>query len=122
MSLIRIREVMPLEGLRLLLKLTDGTVVQRDAGALLTRPIFDPIGTDPRRFREVQVEAGAQRQRRGGGPQRVRAVGAAHEAFLVHADGGLVAVLAEVGVSQAAGRKFWPQNACLQSLLSTWHS
>ena len=59
MSLVRIREVTPLGGFRLLLKLTDGRVVERDVAALLAGPVFEPMRTDLRRFREVRVEAGA---------------------------------------------------------------
>ncbi len=59
MSLIRIREVMPQEGFHLLLRLTDGTAVERDVRALTAGPVFELIRSDPGRFREVRVEDGA---------------------------------------------------------------
>lgn len=59
MSLLRIRKVIPLEGFRLRLTLTDGSVVERDVADLLVGPIFDSIRRDPVRFREVRAEAGS---------------------------------------------------------------
>ena len=58
MSLIRIRDVVALEGMRLRLTLTDGTVVERDLSALLVGPVFESIRSDPGRFREVCAESG----------------------------------------------------------------
>ena len=58
MSLIRIRDVVALEGMRLRLTLTDGTVVERDLSALLVGPVFESIRSDPGRFREVRAESG----------------------------------------------------------------
>jgi hypothetical protein len=58
-SLVRIREVAPLGGFEVRLTLTDGSVVERDLSPLLAGPVFEPIRTDPARFREVRVEAGA---------------------------------------------------------------
>jgi hypothetical protein len=58
MALIRIRDVKALEGFRLRLWLTDGSVVERDVSTLLTGPIFEPVRTDPACFRTVRVEGG----------------------------------------------------------------
>jgi hypothetical protein len=58
MSLLRIRKVVPLEGFCLHLTLTDGSVVQRDIADLLVGPVFEPIRSDAKRFREVRVEEG----------------------------------------------------------------
>ena len=58
MSLIRIREVTAQEGFRVRLTLSDGAVVERDLSALLAGPLFEPIRSDPARFREVRVESG----------------------------------------------------------------
>ena len=58
MSLIRIREVVALEGLRVRLTLTDGAVAERELSALLVGPVFESIRSDPARFREVRAEAG----------------------------------------------------------------
>jgi hypothetical protein len=58
MSWLRIRQVVPLEGLRLRLTLTDGTIIERDVADLLVGPIFDPIRQVPARFFEARVEAG----------------------------------------------------------------
>ena len=58
MSLLRIRSVVPLEGFRLRLTLTDNTVIDRDVSSLLVGPVFDPIRQDMARFREARVEGG----------------------------------------------------------------
>ena len=58
MSLVRIREVVPLEGFRLRLTLTDGRVVDRDVTQLLVGPIFEPIRSDRVLFSKVRAEAG----------------------------------------------------------------
>ena len=58
MSLLRIREVMPVEGVRLRLTLTDGSIVERDIIDLLTAPIFEPLRKDALAFRQVKVESG----------------------------------------------------------------
>jgi len=57
-SLIRIREVVPLESRRVRLTLTDGAVTERDLSSLLVGPVFEPIRNDPARFCEVRVAAG----------------------------------------------------------------
>jgi len=58
MRLLRIRLVEPLDGFRLRLTLTDGSVVERDVEPLLRGPVFEPLRNDPKRFREVHVEGG----------------------------------------------------------------
>ena len=59
MSLLRIQKAVPLEGFRLRLTLTDGSVVERDVSDLLTGPLFEPIRSAPARFRDVRVEEGS---------------------------------------------------------------
>ncbi len=59
MAFVRIKKVVPLEGFRLRLTLTDESVVERDIADLLIGPIFEPIRRDPGRFREVRVEEGS---------------------------------------------------------------
>jgi hypothetical protein len=59
MAFLRIQKAVPLEGFRLRLTLTDGSVVDRDVTDLLTGPIFEPIRLNPARFREVRVEEGS---------------------------------------------------------------
>lgn len=58
MSLVRISAVVPLEGRRVRLTLTDGAVVERDLSGLLAGPVFREIRDDSARFIEVRVEAG----------------------------------------------------------------
>ena len=58
MTQVRIRKVTPLEGFQVRLTLTDDRTVERDLSALMVGPIFDPLRSDPERFREVTVEAG----------------------------------------------------------------
>ncbi len=58
MALLRIREVKPLDGFRLRLTLTEGSVVERDVSRLLVGPIFEPIRADPAVFARVRVEGG----------------------------------------------------------------
>jgi hypothetical protein len=41
-GLIRIRDVVPLEGFRVRLILTNGEVVERDLSSLLFGPVFEP--------------------------------------------------------------------------------
>lgn len=49
---------MPVEGLRLRLTLTDGSIVERDITDLPTGPIFETIRKDALAFRQVKVESG----------------------------------------------------------------
>jgi len=58
MPLVRIQNVVPLQGFHLRLTLTDGSVIERDVSHLLVGPIFETIRTDPARFREVRAEEG----------------------------------------------------------------
>ena len=58
MTLLRIREVKVLEGFRLSLELTDGSVIERDVSRLLVGPVFEPIRKDPAVFAGVRVEGG----------------------------------------------------------------
>jgi hypothetical protein len=58
MRLLRIRAVEPLGGFRLRLTLTDGSVIERDVEPLLRGPVFEPLRSDPERFREARAEAG----------------------------------------------------------------
>jgi hypothetical protein len=57
-SLLRIREVLPVEGFRLRLTLTDGSIVERDITDLLMGPMFETIRKDTGAFRQVTVESG----------------------------------------------------------------
>jgi hypothetical protein len=57
-SLLRIREVMPVEGFRLRLTLTDGSIVERDITDLLLGPMFETIRKDTDAFRQVTVVSG----------------------------------------------------------------
>jgi hypothetical protein len=59
MALLRIREVKALEGFKLRLTLTDGSVIERDVSRLLVGPVFEPIRKDPSVFAKVRVEGGA---------------------------------------------------------------
>ena len=57
--MIRISEVRPLEGRLVQLTLTDGSVVERDLGALLGGVgVFERISFDDTAFREVYVDYG----------------------------------------------------------------
>lgn len=58
MKLVRISEVVPLEGFHLRLRLTDGSVIDRDVTDLLHGPVFEPIRRDPALFKQVRVEGG----------------------------------------------------------------
>ena len=58
MALLRILEVAALEGFRLRLRLSDGSVIERDVSKLLSGPVFDAIRNDRSLFREVRAEAG----------------------------------------------------------------
>ena len=58
MSFVRIRDVVPLDGFRLRLMLTDGRAIERDVSSLLVGPIFDSIRSDRKLFCQVRAEAG----------------------------------------------------------------
>jgi hypothetical protein len=47
MTLVRIRKVTLLGGLRVRLALADSRVVERDLSALTVGPIFDPLRSNP---------------------------------------------------------------------------
>ncbi len=59
-GLVRIRSVTPISGFLVRLEFTDGTAREVDLEKYLRGPIFEPIRTDPARFREVTVEPGAR--------------------------------------------------------------
>jgi hypothetical protein len=56
--MLRVRRATALDDHRLRLTLTNGDVVERDVGALLWGPVFEPIRDDHTRFRAVSVRAG----------------------------------------------------------------
>ena len=58
MALLRIREVKVLDGFKLRLALTDGSVVERDVLSLLVGPVFEPVRKDPSLFGKVRAEGG----------------------------------------------------------------
>lgn len=58
MALLRIRDVKVLDGFRLKLVLTDGSVVERDVSSLLVGPVFEPARKDPAFFAKVRAEGG----------------------------------------------------------------
>jgi hypothetical protein len=58
MELLRIQKVRPLDGFRLELTLTNGSIVERDIAALLVGQVFEPLRADPALFGQVRVEAG----------------------------------------------------------------
>jgi len=55
--LLRIREVLPMEGFRLRLTLTDGSIVERDITDLLVGPMFETVRKGSVAFRQVTVES-----------------------------------------------------------------
>ncbi len=58
MGLIRIREVVALENLRVRLTLSNEAVVERDLSAMMIGPVFEPIRRDNELFRQARVEGG----------------------------------------------------------------
>lgn len=56
--MIRVRTAVPLEGRRLRLTLTDGSVVERDVQDLLWGQVFDRLRTDDALFRRVRARYG----------------------------------------------------------------
>lgn len=58
MDLVRISSVTPLDGFRLRLALTDGSVVERDVEPLLVGPVFEAVRDNPDVFRAAKVAAG----------------------------------------------------------------
>ena len=47
-----------MDGHRVQLTLTDGRLIERDLGPMLTGPVFSEIRNDPARFREMSVDGG----------------------------------------------------------------
>ncbi len=58
MRFLRIREVVPLEGFRLRLRLIDDTLIERDISELLRGPIFEERRQHSEKFRDVRVQGG----------------------------------------------------------------
>jgi uncharacterized protein DUF2442 len=58
MALLRICEVKALEGFKLKLTLTDGSIIERDVSRLLVGPIFEPVRKDSMVFAKIRVEGG----------------------------------------------------------------
>ncbi len=58
MAFLRIRQAIPLEGWRLRLTLSDGSVIERDVAGLMVGPIFEALRADPALFKQVRVESG----------------------------------------------------------------
>jgi hypothetical protein len=59
MVFLRIREVQPLDGFKLKLTLTDGSVIERDVSSLLVGPVFEKIRSEPALFAQVRAQEGA---------------------------------------------------------------
>ncbi len=58
MSLLRIRQAIPLQEWKLQLTLTDGSVIEREISGLMAGPIFEPLKADEKLFQQVRVENG----------------------------------------------------------------
>lgn len=56
---MRVRSVTPLMGFAVHVAFSDGTSREINLEKYLRGPIFEPLRTDPVRFREVRVEPGA---------------------------------------------------------------
>ena len=56
--MLQVRAVVPLDGRKLRLTLSDGTVVERDVSDLLFSPIFDQVAADDGFFRQVVARHG----------------------------------------------------------------
>ena len=56
MAAVHIQSINPLQGHRLRVTLTDGSVIERDIAALMGGPLFTPILLDPSLFRAASVE------------------------------------------------------------------
>lgn len=54
--MVRIRSVEPLDGWKVSLGFTDGTIREVDLEMYLRGPIFEPIRNDPAVFRSVRVD------------------------------------------------------------------
>jgi len=58
MALLRIRVVEALEGFKLRLTLTDGSMIEREVSHLMMGPVFEGIRSDPKLFAQVRAEDG----------------------------------------------------------------
>ncbi|HOS65945.1 MAG TPA: DUF2442 domain-containing protein [Candidatus Latescibacteria bacterium] len=58
MSMQRIKAVEPLDGFKLKLTLTDGSVIERDVSRLLVGKVFEPLLASRTEFCRVRAEAG----------------------------------------------------------------
>jgi Protein of unknown function (DUF2442) len=58
MAFLRISEVRPLEGFKLKLTLTDGSVIERDVSRFLVGPVFDAVRKDTSFFKKVRAADG----------------------------------------------------------------
>lgn len=56
--MLRVRSATPLDGRRLRLTLTDGSIVERDVQDLLWGPVFETLRTDDALFRRVRARYG----------------------------------------------------------------
>nr|MBI3613065.1 DUF2442 domain-containing protein [Nitrospirota bacterium] len=56
MAAVHIQSINPMQGYRLRVTLTDGSVIERDIAALMDGPLFTPILLDPSLFRAASVE------------------------------------------------------------------
>ena len=59
MAAVHIQSINPLQGYRLRLTMTDGSVIERDIAGLMDGPLFTPILLDPSLFRAASVEGDA---------------------------------------------------------------
>lgn len=55
MELLRVKDVVALEGYWLRMTLTNGQLVERDLSDILAGPTFEPLRADPGLFRQVRV-------------------------------------------------------------------
>jgi hypothetical protein len=51
----RARSVTPLDGFRVMVTFSDGTLAEVDLTPFLSGPVFDPIREDPQTFAQVRV-------------------------------------------------------------------
>jgi hypothetical protein len=58
MTLLRIKAVEPLPGLRLRLTLDNGKIIERDVGPLMKGPVFESVRSDPAEFARATIDAG----------------------------------------------------------------
>jgi hypothetical protein len=58
MALLRIHETKALEGFKLKLTLSDGSIIERDVSRLLVGPVFVTSRKDPSFFAKVRAQGG----------------------------------------------------------------